>query len=334
MKISVVIPAYNCESTIRSALDSVFAQTRRPDEVIVMDDGSTDQTASLLNSYRPRITVLSQRNGGVTSARNALCARAQGDLIAFIDSDDIWHPRYLETQLEIFQVYPQAVAYFTGHVNFVGARDYQWTVDPFRESATIEVIPPLKFLKRYNAEPGPFMCISHCCVPKQVFRTLGDEPFKLRMAEDLYFFNLAAPLGPILFLPKPMVAYRIREGSLSSDRLKLTEAEVQAFELLEDRYRKSTDSLLTKVYREAFASKRRLYAKVLLGAGMISEARVQLWNSLFLAGNPASMAKSLGLLFLSCLPRPLQPTWPPMHRVFNTAEETAPLKATRRQENV
>jgi len=69
LAVAVLIPAYNCEKTISETLESVFAQSLPPDEIVVMDDGSTDGTAGLLGSYGPRITVLRQPNGGPASAR-------------------------------------------------------------------------------------------------------------------------------------------------------------------------------------------------------------------------------------------------------------------------
>jgi glycosyltransferase involved in cell wall biosynthesis len=319
VKISVAIPAYNCASTIRFTLDSVFRQTVQPDEILVLNDGSTDETLSILKSYEPRITILSQTNQGVASARNALCKQAQGDLVAWIDSDDIWHPRYLEIQRSVYLKNPHAVAQFTGHVNFVGEHDYGWDSDPAELQSTLEIIPPLQFLKRYSEAPGPFMCISHCCIPKRVFDSLGAEPFKLRMAEDLYFFNMAVPAGPVVFLPKPMVAYRVRQGSLSCDRLTLAENEVNAFELLVPHYTSIEDKALRRIFKQSFAMKRRLLAKFLLGAGKVGPARYQLRRSLT-NGDQTSKAKSLGLLLFSYLPPSLQPKWPTSQREWTGAK--------------
>src|SRR4051794_23550692 len=127
MKVSALIPTYNSAATIRGTLDSVLAQTAPADEILVMDDGSTDSTVSILESYRPRITVLQQRNGGVAQARNMLCARATGELLPFLDHDDFWHPDYLKTQRQLFPNHPRPVAFFTGHATLYGAGNYtQW----------------------------------------------------------------------------------------------------------------------------------------------------------------------------------------------------------------
>ena len=86
MKVSVLIPTYNSASFIQITLESVLHQTIAPTEILVMDDGSTDETISILGSYKPRISVFQQRNRGVADARNELCRRARGDLIAFSGS--------------------------------------------------------------------------------------------------------------------------------------------------------------------------------------------------------------------------------------------------------
>src|SRR6185436_11096286 len=98
VKISVAIPTYNSSAFIKSTLDSVLHQTVPPDEILVLDDGSTDNTVSILNSYKPQVTVFQRQNRGVASARNILCDLTRGELIAFLDHDDIWHPNYLESQ--------------------------------------------------------------------------------------------------------------------------------------------------------------------------------------------------------------------------------------------
>lgn len=95
--ISVVIPTYNRAALLLRALESVFAQTRPPDEIIVVDDGSTDDTV-LLTSQLP-VTLIQQENRGVSAARNVGIQRARGDWIALLDSDDEWLPEKLEQQL-------------------------------------------------------------------------------------------------------------------------------------------------------------------------------------------------------------------------------------------
>src|SRR5689334_25157413 len=101
MKISVVIPTYNGRRFLLDTLESVYAQTLLPEEVIVVNDGSTDGTEELLRSVEPRFQTLrwvSQSNHGVAHARNRGVQLATGDTIAFLDHDDVWRPRKLERQ--------------------------------------------------------------------------------------------------------------------------------------------------------------------------------------------------------------------------------------------
>jgi glycosyltransferase involved in cell wall biosynthesis len=328
MKISVLIPAFNASETIGPTIESALGQTVQPDEILVMNDGSTDNTAAVLELFKPRVTVLHQSNKGVASARNELVARAQGDLLAFIDADDIWHSKYLEVQRRLLEAHPGAVASFTAHVNFGGEGEYRWNSDPATASFNVEVIPPLDFLERYNNAPGVFMCLSHCCFPKNALSGLGSEPFKMKMAEDSYFLNLLAPRGPVLYAHTPLVAYRVLTGSLSSDRVALTAAEIRVCELLQPYYMNLPDRRFLSTFRVATASKRRSHAKILLGIGKTQEARKQLWRSLGDTHSAISAAKSAALLFLSCLPSSLQPVWPPPYRevkVSGNAGQTASL---------
>ncbi|WP_419788170.1 glycosyltransferase family 2 protein [Pseudodesulfovibrio sp.] len=97
--ISIILPTYNRASFLGTALDSVFSQTWKHWELIVVDDGSTDETGALLKRYEdPRLKVLQRENGGVSAARNTGIAQASGDVFALLDSDDEWLPKKLATQ--------------------------------------------------------------------------------------------------------------------------------------------------------------------------------------------------------------------------------------------
>lgn len=117
--VSVVIPMYNAEKTILQTLASVTAQTAQPLEIIVVDDGSTDQSYKLVQNYIAdykgpiHFTLYQQANAGVSKARNEGMKRAQGDLIALLDSDDRWQAEKLTRQLEVFSAHPD--------IDFLGA---------------------------------------------------------------------------------------------------------------------------------------------------------------------------------------------------------------------
>lgn len=107
--VSVVIPTYNRGWIIREAIDSVLNQDLKAFEFIVVDDGSTDNSQEILSSYRDKIKVIRQENKGVSAARNKGIVSSSGTDIAFLDSDDLWLPGKLETQLEFFRNNPDAL---------------------------------------------------------------------------------------------------------------------------------------------------------------------------------------------------------------------------------
>src|SRR5262245_13313488 len=107
MSVSVVIPAYRASGTIGRAVVSLLHQTRTPDEILVVDDGSPDDLAAALAPYCDRVTLVRKENGGAASARNLGIDRSRGDLIAFLDADDYWEPTKLERQLSIFRRHPE-----------------------------------------------------------------------------------------------------------------------------------------------------------------------------------------------------------------------------------
>lgn len=108
--VSVVIVTYNKADTLAAAVESVLRQTVRDFEILVVDDGSTDDTAARIRPYLGRVRYLPKPNGGTGSARNLGIAEAKGKIIAFLDGDDLWLPRKLEVQLEAFRREPGIAA--------------------------------------------------------------------------------------------------------------------------------------------------------------------------------------------------------------------------------
>lgn len=127
MHFSVVIPLYNKQNSIAATLQSVLAQTYTNYEIIVVDDGSTDDSANVAEAVllASRLSPLAFRlvrkpNGGVSSARNAGILAAKGEYVAFLDGDDLWHPEYLETLHQLIVDYPDAVVYGIGCTTICG----------------------------------------------------------------------------------------------------------------------------------------------------------------------------------------------------------------------
>jgi glycosyltransferase involved in cell wall biosynthesis len=318
MKFSVIIPAYNAAKTIAATLDSVLAQTVVPFEILVFDDGSTDNMAVILASYKPRVTVFSQSNQGAAHARNFLCAQAQGDILAFLDADDLWHPCYLKAQKQMIEKHPDAVAHFTEHENIVGLGDFKWPKGADCQPINPELIQPAVFIKRYNETPLSFQ-MSCMCVRKSVPSQLGPEPFRVTVADDTFFHTSLPLLGPVAHTTARLVAYRINESSLSSNRLRMSVLVVDVFKILDEIYKAKADPALYDAFRMVYASRRRNCGKYLMGAAKTRDAREQFMAAACLSRRPASVVKSVGLYLSTLLPRSLQPRWLAGERLYPQA---------------
>ena len=232
-----------------------------------------------------------------------------------VDSDDIWHPRYLEIQCRLSDQYPDAGAYFTGHTIFKGMGRYDWPHETSDPPGPVEVIDSLNFFVTYNKAPGRFY-MSFCCLPRRTTSELGaDLCWEKRFVEDAYLLCQFALIGrPVVYSPRELVAYRLTPGSLSSNKLPIYGHSVEVFQVLDDRFRQAQNSHLRQAFLRAFASTRRTYGKLLMGSGERSAARAQFRRALRCTSDPISFAKSFALLAAAYLPGALQPAWPSSRR--------------------
>ncbi len=179
MSISVVIPLYNKGPHIERALQSVLSQTSLPDEIIVVDDGSTDGSGEIVASLGdPRIRLIRQENQGVSAARNRGIAAAKGELIAFLDADDTWEPRFLEVILRLREKYPQAGAYATAYLIITkdGVKNIP-TFNVFTQEVREGLILIPNYLKTsigacFGMGATP-VWTSAVVIPRAIFRTVG-----------------------------------------------------------------------------------------------------------------------------------------------------------------
>lgn len=194
--ISVVIPTYNRGFCIHSALNSVFAQTLRPYEVIVVDDGSSDDTAAVVATYGQSVRYLVQRNAGASAARNTGIHAASGAWVAFLDSDDEWQPNKLEIQVRELQQYPEAVGHFVdcliqrpGFFNKtvfeVRGRLHDFHAEPYRTRPLRDVLMSLFF-------PSAWL------VKREALLQAGGFDTKLRVCEDTDLLAHIALMGPFV----------------------------------------------------------------------------------------------------------------------------------------
>lgn len=187
--VSVVIPLFNKAAYIRRAIASVLGQTVPADEIIVVDDGSTDGGAEVVKSFEDsRLRLISQENQGVGAARNRGISEAKGNLIAFLDADDVWKPRFLEVIHHLRRLFPQAGAYATAHEKI--------TPDGIKHSLEFHALPSgLKqglIANYFGATIAAFLddkvlqpvWTSAVAVPKKVLEEIGGFPVGEVIAED------------------------------------------------------------------------------------------------------------------------------------------------------
>jgi glycosyltransferase involved in cell wall biosynthesis len=324
-RFSVVIPAYNAEKTLRATLDCALAQTVSPHEVLVLDDGSTDTTPEILAQYAardPRVKYFSVPNGGLARARNHLIARATGTHVACVDADDLWHPRYLEAHANMIARFPEAVATFTHHVDFVEPAEPRWPEgeagDP---GARARLWSPRALLKAYNFEPLTFH-VSCFVISLALLHEMGPEPFYVpgSGADDTFIHNRLALYGPIAHTPERLGAYCIRRDSMSQNQVFMAEKVLKSFEGLEPLFAQHADPQLRRDFAAVHAQRRRHCGKFYMGLDRPADARAQFAAALRGSRAPRSVAKSAALMALSFAPRRLQPTWPGLERKIGTAQ--------------
>lgn len=220
--VSVVIPLYNKLEFVERALQSVFNQTIQPMELVIVDDGSSDGGAELVERIDDaRIRLIRQANAGVSAARNRGIEAAKGDLIAFLDADDEWMPVFLETVVRLYSKYPTAGAYATAYTIIEG--DGSEIVPPlinippapweglldnyFRSSLTIEksLISKIKTCIQFHF--GEPVWSSAVAVKKSVFEEIGGFPLGEPQGEDLDMWGRIAIKYPIAYSTKLCSVY-------------------------------------------------------------------------------------------------------------------------------
>jgi glycosyltransferase involved in cell wall biosynthesis len=196
--VSVVIPTYNRAWCLREAVDSALTQEFADFELVVVDDGSTDDTRQVLKGYGDRVTVLSLENRGVSAARNAGIAAARGALIAFLDSDDLWLPGKLRRQVEFFASHPEALICQTEELWFKHGR---------------RVNPGKRHRKRGGMifEPSLELCLvspSAVMVRRELFERVGCFDEELPACEDYDLWLRVGCRYPVHLIDTPLIVKR------------------------------------------------------------------------------------------------------------------------------
>lgn len=197
-QVGVIIPTFNRAVMLKEAIDSVLSQDFQDFELIVVDDGSTDHTAEILNAYRQNITVLRQPNQGVSSARNAGIKAASGSLVAFLDSDDLWLPQKLSHQVDFFNANPEAQICQTEEI---------W----IRNNVRVNPKKRHQKLAGMIFEPSLNLCLvspSAVMIRASLFKTVGLFDENLPACEDYDLWLRISCRYPVHLIETPLIIKR------------------------------------------------------------------------------------------------------------------------------
>jgi glycosyltransferase involved in cell wall biosynthesis len=200
--VSIIIPCFNASPFLRETLDSALRQTSPAADVILVDDGSTDDSAAIAESYGPPVRVIRQTNQGESVARNAALAVARGEYVVFLDADDVLDPRLLETQLRSLENVPGGVA-CTGFAMFFD--------DPKQAFRTTMPRPHGFFPEIISGNLAPPSC---WMIPRTVVLQAGGFHPPQRYFED-WDLNWRVGLTGATYVPVPVVGFYYRQHEKS-----------------------------------------------------------------------------------------------------------------------
>jgi len=221
--VSVVIPTFH-SPYLRNALESVFSQTWQPLEIVIVDS-SPASTLPDIADCRDRVKYLFQSANGVSAARNFGIENAQGEMIALLDADDIWHERKLEKQVELLRTHPEIGFSFSAVWNLTdGAAPGMIPTEPFYPEALSKWISTN--IQHEGAVSGSAYelllevnCIatSSLVIRRDAFETIGNFDESLKNAEDYEFELRLAERYPAVFISEPTSRYRVHDTGLSGE---------------------------------------------------------------------------------------------------------------------
>ncbi|MBO7230458.1 MAG: glycosyltransferase family 2 protein [Bacteroidaceae bacterium] len=228
--ISVIIPLYNKEAGVVTALRSVLAQTYQDFEIVVVDDGSTDESVAVVESFDdPRIRLIRQQNAGVSAARNRGIKEAEGEYVAFLDADDEWMPGFLTEIRALQEAYPNCKAQATNYIfNSNG-----------KKSPTILRRIPFKgergVLSNYFKVAScshPPVCSISVCIERKLLQEIGGFPIGIKAGEDLLTWARIAVRTQWAYSRKALAQYNVDQISVKEPPTRIPEeVDVVGYEL-------------------------------------------------------------------------------------------------------
>ncbi|MGI8669215.1 MAG: glycosyltransferase family 2 protein [Aridibacter sp.] len=231
VKVSVIIPAFNVSASIAETLDSVLAQTYKNFEAIIVNDGSpdTEELEQILENYFPQIIYATQKNHGVSQARNTGICLSRGELIAFLDGDDVWLPNYLESQIKFLEANKLDMVYANAELigdNFLKANTYMETTPSNGEVNTISLLNAA-----CNVLTSGTVLRKRVLEKNNLFDTdaNGIEDFEL-------WFRLAKNGTRIGYQKKVLLKHRVGTNGLSGCNIKRGERNVRVLNFIKNKY--------------------------------------------------------------------------------------------------
>ncbi|PYT00010.1 MAG: hypothetical protein DMF63_08545 [Acidobacteria bacterium] len=248
--LSVIIPTYNYGRFLRDAIRSVFDQTVVPAEIIVVDDGSTDETPDVVASFGDTVRYIRQENSGVCATRNRGVAESSGKLVAFLDADDIWEPQKLEKQLAQFDADDRIGLVHCGMREFDSATNE--TIKFHVEGAETGVADNLLLWER------PSMNVSGSVVmaSREAFDAVGGFDPLMKVGEDWDFCYRVARKFKVGFVSEPLVNYRSHRAGA---HLNLDNME-RGMQIFYEKAFATDDPEILKLKRRAYANFHRVMA--------------------------------------------------------------------------
>jgi glycosyltransferase involved in cell wall biosynthesis len=238
--VSVVIPTFNCAEFIGGAIQSVLSQTIDDYEIIVVDDGSTDDTPSVVAGFGDRVRYFRQDNQGVAAARNRGIRSASGQIIGFLDADDRWKPDKLERQTSVFSASDEIDVVFSRHENLdgqtAGFNQYESpdltkllsVVSLGSRAYLIEDQDLFQKILRYYLLLTSTVMLKRSCIER-----VGDFDESLGIAEDTQLWLRIAKRSKVAFVDLPLVEKRLRGESLTGNEARFIRQIIVMFQRLE-----------------------------------------------------------------------------------------------------
>ncbi len=229
-KVSVIIPSFNGRAYIEEAVRSAVNQTYKNTEIIVIDDGSTDDTREIIQNIQkehPHITYLYQENAGLSAARNTGIKNASGEYIALLDSDDMFLPEKLEKQVAYLQKHPECDVVYCGIWHFYEHTPHEMHDLQYQYYSKEQVLPQL--LKKNFINPLSIVA------RKNVFEKYGAFDLSFKKSEDWECWLRWAYAGVrIHFIAEKLAKYRMRTSSLSYSRKGEVERKKTTYDLVKN----------------------------------------------------------------------------------------------------